>query len=714
MTDGFIDYETRSSIPIKDGTDAYYAAPDARATICTLALDDGPVMLWDMMYDEKEPAWHEDAIADERITLIAHNAVHDRAAVIHCLDRDSPMERWRCTRAQAYSVGLPGGLDGLCTALKVPVEFAKIKDGQRLIQIFCVPRKDGNYVEPWHAPGEWEKFKEYAKGDIHSLRAAYRRLPSSNYNGTNLRYFWLDGKINERGFAVDLPLIAATVDLLERAKSRGDADVSEQTGGAVTAITQRDKLLRYLISKGLTLPNLRKSELEAALQRDDLDPAHRLLIESRLEGARASGAKYKRAIKINVGGRIRYAMQFSGAGRTGRTAHKGFQPGNMPRAITYNGLAATLAEQHVPVKAKFIDEIILPAILDGSALDNPLVHGGPNTVAANALRHTIIAAPGNELIVADYKNIESRILAWLAGEDWKCLAYAAADRGEGEDLYRMLYSRFFGVDLSKVSDHERQAGKVVELACGFGGSVGAFVTMAAGYGIDLSTLPLLVLPNADAKALKKAETVWWRAFLSREDYDLHPQVFQAIHVLVQMYRHANPKIDGLKKAIGRAVEGAVRNRGSYFEVGRCKIWANADLLIVELPSGYRLCYWEPEVEVEQVIDPEDGEVEDRVFLSFKRARGARMIRERSWPGLTLENIVQATANQLLRFGSLEIDAIYPDIQILSVHDEIVSEAPKGAVNLERYIEAMCKGWYWTRGLPLAADGWTHTRYGKRG
>lgn len=712
MTDAFIDYESRGSTPIRDGTDAYLAAPDARATICTLAVEDEAILLWDML-NEREPKWFAEVTEDPRITLIAHNSPFDRGVHQRLMRRPSPPNRWHCTRAQAYAHGLPGGLDGLCRALNVPFEFGKIADGKRLIQVFCVPKKDGTYVEPWEAPGEWESFKEYARGDIVSLRAAYRRLPRHNFTSANLRYFWLDAAINERGFAVDLPLIEATVKLLDRAKSRGDAQVSAQTEGAVTAITQRDKLLRYLQSKGLTLPNMRKSELESTLQRDDISPEQRLLIEARLEGARASGAKYKRAITMHVGGRLRYTQQFSGAGRTGRTAHKGFQPGNMPRAITYNELAKTLAEQHVPMKSTFIDDIVLPAILDGSAIEHPYLFGGPNTVAANALRHTLIAAPGKEFTDADYRNIESRILAWLAGEDWKCMAYAAADRGEGEDLYRMLYSRFFGVDLNKVSDHERQAGKVVELACGFGGSVGAFVTMAVGYGIDLSTLPTLVLPSADAKSIAKAEKVWWRAFLVREDYDLHPEVFTAIHVLVQMYRHANPKIDGLKRAIGRAVENAVNVRGSYHEVGRCKIWANADVMIVELPSGYRLCYWSPLIEKEQVMDPETGEMEERSYLSFKRARGGHMIRERSWPGLTLENIVQACGNQVLRFGSLEVDAVYPEVQVLSVHDSILSEAPKGFIDLEKYTAAMCKGWYWTRGLPLAADGWQGPRFGKR-
>lgn len=717
MPIGFIDYETRSSGNLKtEGTDKYFSYADARATICTYAVDDGPVRIWDMMYDEREPSWHEDAFADERITLVALNAPFDRRAAVKVGKPSSP-RRWICARVQGNSHGLPGGLDGLCAALGVPANLSKLKDGQRLIQLFCVPKK-GRFIEPWEAPGEWEEFKQYAVQDSVALREVYRRLPKHNLQGFNLDYHWLDAEINERGFAIDLPLIEEVVVLLESAKSQSDDEVAGITDGAVTAITQRDKLLKYLTEKGLTLPNMRKSELENALQRDDLSPEQRLLIESRLEGARASGSKYKRATIMHVGGRLRYTQQMSGAGRTGRTAHKGFQPGNMPRAVTYNGLAKTLAEQHVPMKADFIDNVVLPAIRAHQVLEPWafVVMGRANTVAANSLRHMIVAEEGNELTVADYKNIESVVLSWVAGEEWKLLGYReafASPKDKSKDMYRKLGAGMFGWEAALINDHQRNACKVVELACGFGGSVGAFVTMSVGYGMDLSALPELVLPHADAKLVAKAETAWWRAFLGCEDYSLEPNVYMAIHVLVQMYRSSNSKIDGLKKSLGRAVTGAVKRPGTLFEVGRCRIWATRGLLIVELPSGYRLNYWAPEVGTETVIDPETGEPEERSFLSFKRARGSRMVRERSWPGLTLENIVQAIANQLLRRGKLEVNKVYPKSLVLAVHDEAVSEAKRGLITLDGFCAELCKGWDWSRGLPLAADGWQGPRYGKR-
>ena len=709
MTLVYLDFESRSWENLRTaGLDRYMTR--AEPTIATWSVERGPVRIWDMLH-EKQPKEFTNAITDPTAVFIAHNAPFDRAIMQRHLLHFTPASRWWCTRAQAYAHGLPGGLDALCDVLNVGVDHHKSRDGARLIQLFCVPHK-GRFYTPEEYPDDWEAFKNYAMRDIDALRAVHARLPTHNFTGSNLRYFWLTTANNERGFAIDLPLIEATVDMLQRAKGRGDEEVARLTAGAVSAVTQRDKLLAYLLSRGVKLPNLRKSELEAALQ-DDYSPEIKLLIAARLEGARASGAKYKKAIAQHVGGRLRYTMQFSGAGRTGRTAHKGFQPGNMPLARTFNPLAETLAKQHPAVEPEFIDNVLLPAIRNGSVASS-LVFGGPNTGAANALRHAIIAEAGNELVVADYKNIESRVLAWLAGEQWKLDAYRAVDLGKGDDLYRLLYSRFFGRPIDSVSFHERQAGKVIELACGFGGSVGAFVTMAVGYGMVLDDLPALVIPSADERSLRKAEQVWRRAFLSGADYGLRPEVFQACHVLVQKYRASNPRIDELRRYLGRVVEGAVRVPERLYEFGRCRIWAKSnEVLIVELPSGYRLYYWQPLIESEKQYDPETGEEEERTYLSFKRARGGKMIRERSWPGLTLENIVQATANQVLRYGELEVDAKWPGVLVLDVHDEAVAEAPVGLIDLKEYEATLCKGWRWCEGLPLAADGWVGPRYGKR-
>jgi len=708
MTLGFLDFESRSYVNLKTaGLDRYMT--DAEPTIATWAIDNGPVHLWDMLYEPIPQSW-VDFIFNPNIVFIAHNAAFDRAIMERRLLHLTPESRWHCTRAQAYAHGLPGGLDGLCKALDVPADFAKMIDGKRLIEFFCKPNSSGVFNDPKAHPDDWQMFKNYAMRDIDALRSCFRRLPTHNYRGDNLRYFWLDESINERGFAVDLPLVESATRVLAAAKGDADREVAARTGDKVQAVTQRNKLLAFLQEKHPELVKLRKSDIEDMLNRDDLDAESRFLLQLRLEGARASGAKYKRALEMHVDGRIRYTMQFSGAGATGRTAHKGFQPGNMPRAVTYNPEGKTLADKHTPMKARYIDEVVIPAIRAGEC--DPITTGGPFTACANTLRHTIVSRVGYVLVVADYRNIESVILSWLAGEDWKTKAFAAVFRGEGQDLYRLLYSRFFGRAIEGISDHERQAGKVIELACGFGGSVGAFVTMSVGYGIDLSTLPALVLGAADETAVGKGWRAWLRAFLLNDTYGLEPEVYVACHVLVQKYRAANPGIDGLKKALGRAVEHAIQMRDTLYEVGKLRVWANKDALIIELPSGRRLLYWHPKWNIEQVVD-EEGEVEERGYVTYKRARGAKMITQRAWPGLFLENVVQATANDVLRAGSLEVEREFPGSIVLHVHDEIVCEVPEGTMTVEDLTRLMCKGWRWSEGLPLAAEGWTGGRYGKR-
>lgn len=710
----FVDSETKSSTPISYGTDAY--TKSATALIWTWALDEGEPGCWDVT-DEPIPAAFEDIVLDERIPLIAHNAPFDRGILTHANKIETPIERWRCTRAMAYSSGLPGHLGLLGTVLQLPQDKQKLVEDGKLMHTFCIPQADGSFISQYDRPVEWERFKGYAVRDTVALREIHRRLPTYNYQGANLETWWLDQLINERGFGFDTALAHAAVEVLAAGKVISDKKIGDATDGAAGAATQREKLLRWLIDvKGLVIPNMRAATIREQLEQDDLDPLVRFVLETRLEAAKSAGSKYNRGLQMrSADDRLRQLIQFSGAGRTGRSSHKGFQPGNMARPT---------------VKAAYIDDVIIPGIMTRSVIGMDVIYGGPNEACANALRGSIIAAPGNELVVADFANVESRDLAWLANEVWKLDAYRAVDRGEGVDLYRLLYARFFGVDVAQVDDHARQSGKVVELACGFGGSVGAFVTMAAGYNIDLDTLPSMVIPAAKPENLKKAEKAWRRAFLSLDDYGLDKDVFVACHLLVQAYREANKAINQLRHDLDRAVKDAVRNPGSSSFVGRCTTWCNGSTLIIQLPSGRRLNYWVPKLHTELDVDPETGKETRREYLSYATNRGQTWLRERAWSGLFLENIVQASSNDLLRDAqravhkdTLTVPAIADYLATLPrhertaiclhIHDELALDVPRGSYPLERLIDKMIHSSPWAKGLPLAAAGWINQRYGKR-
>lgn len=726
----YLDTETRSPVPIQHGTDRYMS--QAECLILTWARE-GAAQLWQPARGEPMPADLADGFADPNELVICHNLPFDRAVLARCLGIKLPIERHRCTLAQAQSHGYPGSLETLGKVLELPEDQRKMGEGHRLIQRFCIPHDDaGNFYDWSTHPEDWELFSRYALQDTETLRLIHQRLPKVNYQGENLEAWWINELINERGFGFDQELALAARKLLDSQKARHERDMIERTEGLVHAATQREKLKRFLESKGLVLPNMRASTISEYLEHDDLSPEVRYLLEARLEASKSSGAKYLRGLNmVGDGSRIRHAIRFSGAGRTGRFSGRGFQPHNMMRPVTYVTLPDGTRSKK-PVKASTILNLTVPGIKAGKVLDNELVYGGPNEACANALRCAIVAATGNELVVADWSNIESRVLAWIADETWKLDAYRELDAGTGPDLYKLLFSQFFGKPLEEVDDQERQSGKVSELAFGFGGGVGALVTMAAVYEMDLDALAEHVIASADEKSLKKAHRAWKRAFLEAEDYELDPRTYQACDILKQAYRASNAEINKLRHAVNDATLGAIREMGRVYEVAKCRIWATPSFLIIQLPSGRRLLYAKPRIEQDAHIDPENGEITHRDYITYLTARGKGWIRERAWSGLFIENIVQAIAADILRAA---LRVIHADTQTvprirnylhtvegaetalsMHVHDEVVVDVPAGSYPLERLERQMTFGVLaacpWTRGLPLATEGWVGDRYHK--
>lgn len=719
-------------MPITYGTDNY--SRSAECTVVTWALDDGPVECWDRFADPNIPPALQAIFYDPTISLTAHNAPFDWRIIERALKIPLPITRWRCTQAKAYAHGLPGKLEVLDAILELPFDDRKLQDGKKLIQLFCVPHVVG-WNTPQTHPTEWARFIEYAKQDTHTLRLIDRKLPSHNYQGEHLELWWIDQLINERGFQFDAELAGAARQLLDKAKNRHGAEMTEATDGSVTAPTQRQRLLDWLQSSGLALPNLKAATIREWLEHDDLRPEHRFILELRREGAKSSGSKYRRGMEtVGVDGRIRNTIQYSGAGRTGRFAGRGYQPHNMARPTTL------IKDEHgrskrIPVKAKYIEDVIIPGILSGAALDHPFVYGGPNEACVNALRGAIVAAPGNELVVADWSNIESRVLAWLAGEDWKLAAYRAVDCGEGVDLYKLLFHQFFGTSVDQIDDQQRQSGKVSELAFGFGGGVGALVTMAATYEMELDPIADMVLPVAKPQNLNKAYKAWRRALLAAEDYGLQPRTYQACDVLKQVYRESNEAINKLRNHLDSATKDALRLPNRLFHCAKCKIWSTGSWLVIQLPSGRRLLYSTPRLHTERIVDADTGRENVYEYVSYLTARGPTWRRERAWSGLFVENIVQAVANDILRAAlrlihreSRKIPAIaaylatLPEkertVISLHVHDEIATEQPKGLLSLQQLITWMTTDLQaanpWMAGIPLVAAGWVGTRFGKKG
>ncbi len=700
------DFETRCAVPIAQ-QDNYVRA--CEPIILTWAWNDDPVDVT-AMPDRMQVVLR--AAIKRGEPMVAHNAAFDYGVALHGLKVEIPLHLLRCTRAQAYAHGLPGALDLLGAVLGVPSKNAKLSStGKRLIPLFCIPDNTGAYRSAESHPIEWAEFLDYAKRDTAALREIHKRLPTHNYRGDALRWYELDQLVNWRGFRLDKPLAVAARHCLELAKERSGKEISKATGGKVEFATQRARLLEYLNTKyGAELQNLRAATVREMLESDDLDKGLRFLLEARLEAARSSGAKYGRGLQLaGPQDRIRFAHQCFGAGRTGRDSHKGFQPGNMARQT---------------MKAGYICDVVIPAILDSSALEFPDIVGGTNSACANALRGSIVAAPGNELIDADFSNVESRMLAWLATEDAALDLYR-----QGADLYKLWYSEKFNIPLEEVTYEMRQIAKVVALSMGFLGGVGAFVPMASTYNLDLDSLPDLVLPVAPPRQLTNATRAWGKAFVKGDDFGLEPNVYIACDILKQAYREGNANIFKTGYAVGKAVEQAVASPGALHEVARCKVWSIGSVLLIQLPDGSRLNYFSPQLHHTTETDQVTGEKKQRTHTSYMTARNKQWRRETAWAGLYWENIVQAAANRLLRAAALRVheDTLtVPAIAaylarlpynartaiVLRVHDSLTLDVPKGSYPLERMIQQMNILPDWARGFPIATEGWVADRYGK--
>lgn len=704
----YYDTETRGPENLRAvGGDKYLDR--AECIMVQWAVGDDPVSIWEPLTDSNWlnfriiPDELDALYRDPTVIFVAHNSGFDEGVTRRLLNRRVPIGRWHCTMAQAKAHGLHGSLEGVGKTLRLTDDQAKLSSGSALIQFFCVPKADGTFRDPKNFTVEWAEFCRYGKQDVAAMRYIHRKMPCHNYQGVNKETWMVNELANQRGFKFDVPLAEGCVRLLEIAKKRDNAAVDTATGGAVQAVTQRDKLLNYLRRKHPELENLRAATMREWLEHDDLSPEVRFLLTTRLEAAKSSGSKYKKGLTIKgLGDRLRGCLAFSGAGRTGRFSHKHFQPGNMSRRSKKYG--------------KRWEELVAN-ILNGCA---DLFYDDLNTICADVLRASITATDeDHELVVADWSNIESRVLAWIANEVWKLEAYRAIDRGEGVDLYKMLVHQFFGIPLDEVDDFLRQTGKVTELAFGFGGGVGAMVTMAAAYNLDLDVIAERVLPRAKPEHLKKAEKAYRRAIMKGDDYELEPRTYMALDVLKQVYRESNKGIDQFRYALDDAVKNAIRNTGEVYEVGRLKIWHTPSFLIIQLPSGRRLLYANAKIETRADIDPETLKERYSEVVTYITARGKGSIREQAWSGLFVENVVQAIANDVLRWAMVRIhkntkhltDAV--TAIVLHVHDELALDLKKGALALKTLIAWMVQGEEWSGGLPLAAAGYVNFRYGAK-
>ena len=582
----YADTETFSPQDLSRVGAARYAE-DAQIILWSYAENDAPAKVWDRVSSPQMPAdlkrmW-ERLFADPDARVVMHNGMNfDRQVFASNGFGEIPAEKIIDTMVLAYEHALPGSLEQLCEAFRLDADHAKDKDGKRLIQIFCKPLPV-NYkltrATPQTHPAEWERFKNYARLDIEAMRAIYKKLPKWNATAQERRLQALDAVINSRGMCIDLELAKGAVETAARHRTHLAARTRELTGGAVSAATQRDALLEYLRAEwGLDLVSATRAEVEKRIAEPGIPEPVKDLLRVRIASTKISVQKFQSVLNAACeDGRLRGCLQFRGASRTGRFSGRIFQPQNLARPTMRND------------EIEFAIEATKGGLLDTFYED-------PMPVLSNLLRGLIIAPKGKKLVVADYSNVEGRVLAWLAGEEWKLKAFRDFDAGVGHDLYKLTYARAFNVKPETVTKAQRQMGKVLELGMGYGGGAGAFRTFALAYGIDLHDM-------ADAVKSSISPSIWavaceWypKALLGGFTEGMGKEVFLACDSVKRAWRKANAQIvqfwydmdAGVRQAV---IEGGPVRVGRHITVDK-----KGNYLRVRLPSGRYLVYPSPRID----------------------------------------------------------------------------------------------------------------------
>ena len=696
MSTLFLDLETYSAVPISYGTHRY--AEGAEIMVAAYAFDDSLVEVWDLTDDllagKHEFGWAERMVEfrshlEHADRIVIHNSHFDRT-VLQRNGVDLPAEKIHDTMVQALAHSLPGSLGKLCEILQVPIDQAKDKRGKTLINLFCKPRpknmKLRRATRETH-PKEWQEFLDYARLDIEAMRAVYKKLPKWNLTPAERELWLLDQRINDRGVAIDMDLVRSAITAVDRAQEALAEDTRRLTDDQVRAATQRDAMLRYILeAHGLELDDLRGSTVEQLLEDENLPLELRQLLQVRLQASTTSTAKYKALQNATSSdGRLRGTLQFCGASRTGRWAGRLFQPQNLPRPA----LKAEAVEAGIDALKADCADLVTENVME---------------LTSSAIRGCIVAPPGKKLVVADLSNIEGRVLAWLAGEEWKVKAFADYDRGVGHDLYKLAYGRSFRVSPEEVTKDQRQIGKVQELALGYEGGVGAFLTFAAAYRIDLDDMAQKALPALGAGLISEArDALEWTVKQKRNTYGLKDETWTACEAIKRAWRYAHPMTATLWKDLAQSARRAIEFPGREITTacGRVRVVKKAAWLLVILPSGRALCY--PAAQVD-----DSGTISYMGINQYSR----RWERLKTYGGKLAENVTQAVARDVLAAGMKKAEAFGYEI-CLSVHDELITETPDDrGFSADVLADLMSIQPEWADGLPLAAASFETYRYRK--
>lgn len=696
-----IDFETRSEADLGEvGLFNYARHPSTDIWCLAYAFDEEPVRTWQPDVDAAIPeaaAALESHVANGG-TVVAHNVGFELAVWNHILAPRygfPPLHPDQCQDTMALSLHMahPASLEKAVKAARLNIE--KDMDGHRLMMRMARPRKfneDGTAVW-WDQQERIDRLVAYCERDIAAERALYRYadpLPESEQELVAIDY-----EINQRGIYIDRPLAEAALALADRMRDRLDVEMSQTTGGWVRAVSNAGQLGDWLRHVGIPANSVAKDKV-AELLTTVTDPTAQRALQLRQQGAKSSTAKIQKLLShAGPDNRIRGTMQYHAAS-TGRWGGRVLQPQNLPRPEILKDDAA-VEEAIVYVKTG-----------DIAAIEQAF--GPPMVVLADLLRGLLSAPPGHDLMAADWSSVESRMLAWLAGEDWLIQAYRDFDEGKGAGIYELTAASILGKTPDEIDKNERQAyGKVSVLACGYQGGVNAFATMAVTYEVHMADHYDTVTDAAPSEDVERAHKAYAQY---GKDSDIAERAWIASEVVKLGWRRKHPAIVAYWSALEDAALQAMRSPGQLFACGpndhrRVVFRLQGNHLYCRLPSGRKLCYPWPELRKEKTPW---GVVKELVTYECVSPTG-HWWRTSTHGGKLAENVVSGSCADLLRH-SLKVLRPTRYQVAMHVHDEIVVEIPQGFGSTEELAALMCEQPAWTDGLPLAASAWRGPRFKK--
>lgn len=596
----------------------------------------------------------------------AHNASFERNVWRYALTRMHPDipaikdGQWVCTAAKAAASGLPRSLEKALKSIELPV--LKDEEGSKLIQVFCKPRKPTKAdartrILPEQDP-RFQRFIEYCQQDVRGEMALDVALP--DLIPRQRRMFILDMLMNDRGLPLDLPLVEKALAVVKSLEQIVAGKVQQITGGVKA--TQVAKMLDIFADRGLDLENMQAETIRQALKSDKLDPVTRQLLLLRVEAGKAST---KKLISMMLCADphdwvVQGGFLYHGA-HTGRYAGRLVQPHNFIR-----GMLKDKQRDIVFALLEYCDPDLFMLLYDEAPVVDSKgkpITTGPIDVISQCMRGFIKAPKGYEMAVVDYTAIEARVLAWLCDEKDMLKAYFA-----GLDVYKVMAVRLFKLaSIDDVSDEQRRIAKNLVLGCGYQLGGVKFVDYCANAG--------LIITEEFAKSAVKA------------------------------YRAGVPNIVASWKTVENLVIRAIQDPDSVYSGLHCKFYMRDHWLCIKLPSGREIRY--PYAKAVPCIRWNKPAHE----ISFRTEIKGQFLREKTYGGKLIENIVQGIAFDVMQEGMLSAETNgYPVFG--TVHDEVLTMRKKGTSNIKELEELVCDIPDWSKGMPLAAKGFVCDRYKK--